>query len=118
MKYRKLIVTGCLLAFSMVPVYASASTERTGLAACTDAMVSGIKTRSGVPLEFRMDKRSSGSATRLGARETFHLDVKDPVSSAVLARADCIVNRRGEVIELIKLPLDSANAEVRAFGMN
>jgi len=117
MKNRKIALTGCAFAFSMIAVFAHASTERAGLAACADAMISGIETSTGNLPGYRVDKRSSISSKKLNVQDAFHLDVRDQASGEVVAKADCIVNAHAEVLQLIELPLDSPDAKRRAIRL-
>lgn len=117
MNNRKLLTIGCALAFSLAPFSAQATTRQAALDACADAMVSELAGANGTPPVYSMAPESDGSAARLRGHETFHLDVRDPASQEVVARADCVVNKRGKVRRLVDLPLSADNAEVRSNSL-
>jgi len=53
----------------------------------------------------------------LKRREVIHLDARDPSSEEVVARADCTVDHRANVRELVNVSLDAADAAERATGL-
>lgn len=117
MNNRKLLTIGCALAVSLAPFSAQAATRQAALDACADAMVSELAGENGIPPGYSMDPASDGSVARLRGHETFHLDVRDPASQEVVARADCVVDKRGKVRRLVDLPLSADNAEVRSNSL-
>lgn len=114
MNKREILNYGCALAVSLAPVTAPAATGQEGLEACVDALVVELADVNGVSLDARLDPESRDSKRRLGQREIFHLDARDPASREIVARADCIVNARAEVRSLTRVPLDAGDAWERA----
>lgn len=118
MNKHKVMKMGLVLAISAVPVHANAVTRQAGLEACAEAMVSGLAESQGSPMVFNLGPDSTGGKKKLAIRETFHLDARDPDSDKVVARKDCVVNKRAEVIRLIEVPLDGPDARIRATTFN
>lgn len=111
----KLLTVGCTIAFSMSSLDTLAKSSRTeGLNACARAIVSEIGSSQGSPLDFSLSPDSDKSSLALGRREIFHLDVRSPKTDDIVARADCIVDRKGRVQEVIDVPLNAEDAGVRA----
>ena len=117
MNNSKILTIGCAIAISLAPHAVKAATMETGLNACADALVSELATSNGAPLGYRVSPESSTSQSRLKRREKIHLDVHNPESREVVARADCTVDNHGQVRKLVTVPLDAADAEERASAL-
>lgn len=111
MNKKSIVVLGSALALSVSPFSASAYTAEKALNACAAALTAEM---SGAELAYSIDENSY-SNTRLKGIETFHLDARDPDSDEVVARADCVVDRRANVKQLKTLPLDAEDAKERAL---
>lgn len=105
---------GFALTLSAAPVGAQATTGPSALDACAKAVVSGMMDSDGAGMTYRLDDSSADTGRGRKAGGMYHLDVRDPHSREVIARADCRVNRRAEVILLKDIPLNAADASVRA----
>lgn len=116
MDKNRFLMMGCSLALTALPVAGQAATFRDGLEACVDALVTELATTNGGPLDARIGADSSHSARRLGSREMIYLDARNPSSEEVVARADCLVDRKGEVVRLTSVPLDGADADERSLS--
>jgi hypothetical protein len=81
-------------------------------------MIKDLANEHSMSGEYNLDRASRSDVTgrRLGVREVFHLDARAEDSDKVLARYDCVVNARAEVITLTTLPLSAADARRRATG--
>ena len=111
----KVLTIGCTIAFSMSSFDALAAETRVeGLNACVEAVVTELSDSQGSPMNFSIAPGSEMSSKRLNRREKFHLDIRNPSSDDVLARADCIVNQNAKVQKLIDLPLDARDAMERS----
>ncbi len=114
MNNTKIISIGCALAMSMVPVSTYAASAQAGLEACMDALVNELASDSSVATNYHLDPDSRDSKSRLGRREVFHLDARDSESRAIVARADCIVDKEARVRRLTSVPLNADDARERA----
>ena len=111
----KLLTAGCAIAFSVSSFDTLAAASRAeGLNACAAAVVTDIGSSQGSPLDFSMSTDSDMSSVKLGQREVFHLDIRSPETDVVVARADCIVDRKARVRKVINVPLDAQDADVRS----
>ena len=116
MEKNRFLTMGFTLALSALPVAAQAATFQDGLEACVDALATELATSNGESLEARIGSDSSRSDHRLGNREMIYLDARNPASQEVVARADCLVDRKGEVLRLNSVPLNGADAEQRSLA--
>lgn len=116
MEKKRLFVIGCSLALTALPAVGQAASFKDGLEACVDALVTEMATSNGEPLDARIGADSSSSNRRLGSREMIYLDARDPSNKEIVARADCLVDRKGEVVRLTNVPLDGADAEERSLS--
>lgn len=118
MNKRKMIEVGFVLAMTAVPFHASALTRDAGLKACAEALVNDLAENQGAPMVYNLDPASKAGNGGMARQEVFHLDAFDPEGDEIVARMDCVVNRKAEVTELIKIPLDGADARERATTFN
>ena len=116
MNNSKILTMGCAVAITLAPYSVKAAYLKDGLDACASAVVSDLASSNGAPLNYSMSKESQPSNSRLRARETIHLDVVDPQSNEVLARADCFVDSRARVKKVVSVPLDEPDAAIRAVS--
>ncbi|MEJ8568650.1 hypothetical protein [Elongatibacter sediminis] len=92
---------------------ATAASGEAGLQACVDALMSEVSATNGAPVNHRM-RRAIPGIKPLGRRTTFHVDAVDPVTQRVVARADCVVNSRAQVLQLTPIENSAPGAPVRA----
>lgn len=118
MSKHKTLKIGLVLAIAAVPVHVHAVTRQAGLEACAEAMVGSLAESQGSAMVFNLDSESKGGKRKLVNRDIFHLDARDPESDKVVARTDCVVNKRAEVIRLTVVPLDGPDARIRATTFN
>ena len=118
MKSTGLKKVGIVLALSAIPFYAHATSSQAGLEACAEAMVNDLAKSQGSPVVFNLSPESKSGTRSLGRREVFHLDAMSPDGQEVVARMDCIVNKKAEVTQLIVVPLDGEDARIRATTLN
>lgn len=116
MNHNKVFTVTCTLAIAMAPFNSEAATRQAGLNACADAMVSKLSTENGAPLGFRLGPDSEKSNAHMSFREIYHLDVRDPNTQEVVARADCVVDRKANVRQLVSVPLGADDASKRAVS--
>ena len=102
------------IAIASLPLYADDTSGQAGLNACADALAKKLETVQGKPVGYNLDSDTKINNEKLKVREIFYLDAKVPNSDVVIARANCIVNDDAEVLKLVVLPLDAAQAQNRA----
>jgi hypothetical protein len=117
MNNSKILAMSCAVAMALAPYSVKAASLQDGLDACASAVVGELATSNGAPLDYSMSENSGGSKARLRVRETIHLDVHDPNSNEVVARADCVVDSRARVKKVVTLPLDQPDAARRAASL-
>lgn len=110
---RSTVLALTLAAASLVPVPADAASGRAGLDACVEALMEELAKTNGAPVGFSM-RRADPGMKPLGRRTTFHVDAMDPKTNRVVARADCVVDSRAEVLELTPVPVSAPPAPRRA----
>lgn len=97
-----------------LPLYAENTNGQAGLDACADALAKKLETAQGKPVGYNLDVDTKINNDKLNVREVFYLDAKVPNTDTVIARANCTVNGDAEVLKLVVLPLDAAQAQNRA----
>jgi hypothetical protein len=117
MKHSKIINLGCAFSMSVVSLSTFAASEQAGLEACVDALSAQLAAKNAVVADYHLSSESLNPDARLGGRVVFHLDARKAASRDVVARADCIVNRRAEVQQLNALPLSADDAAKRAKSL-
>lgn len=118
MNRNKTMILGCIVTLVALPLDGIARTEEAGLNACADAMMQDISSGKPAARSYEVKRLHGGDRRRLYRSGTFHLDARGAESDEILARYDCVVNSRAEVIELKVLPLDAENARARSVSMN
>lgn len=118
MKHSKFMKAGLALVLITTAGHASALTTKAGLDACAKAMVSDLAKNQGTPINYSMDPESKGGKGHLSGYETFHMDARSADGTRIVARMDCVVNKKAEVTRLIIVPLDAKDAETRATTLN
>ena len=113
MNSKKKYLAKCALVMSLVPFQTHATTGQIGLQACADALVNELSISSGTPVNYKMDAANEGFDRKLQSREVFSLYARDPQSSELVSRMDCVVNSRGKVIRLTNKPLDDNTASTQ-----
>ncbi len=117
MNSKKAVMMGCVLTLTAVPAIGMAKSERAGLNACAEAMMSDLAVVEETTREYRVKNLRPSAGRRLHMTNTIHLDARGAESNEVLARYDCTVNSRAEVIELTVLPIEADDASDRALTM-
>lgn len=117
MNNSKILTMGCAVAIALAPFSVKAASLQDGLDACASAVVDELATSNGAPIDYSMSEDSRASKSRSRMTETYHLDVRDPSSDEVVARADCIVDSRARVRKVVTLPLDEPDAAQRAASL-
>ncbi|MFT5521021.1 MAG: hypothetical protein ACI9IA_001621 [Enterobacterales bacterium] len=102
------------IAITSLPLYADDTSGQAGLNACADALAKKLETEQGKPVGYNLDSDTKINNEKLKVREVFYLDAKVPNTDVVIARANCTVNDDAEVLKLVVLPLDAAQAQNRA----
>lgn len=114
MNNSKIFIAGCAVAISMVSTGTQAATRNDGLDACAAAVVSELGNAQGAAMKYSMAPGSDMSKAKLKRREVFHMDIRDPQTREIIARADCTVDEKAAIRELKNLPIDARDAVVRA----
>jgi hypothetical protein len=107
MNSKKRLFAKCTLALAMVPFHAGASTAQAALEACADALVSELSISNGTAVNYRLDSANEGFDRKLRSPERISLYARDPQSSELVSRMDCIVSSKGRVVRLTDMPLDA-----------
>ena len=117
MNHKNIFTFACALAVAMAPLDLKAASRQAGMDACADALVSKLSTDTGTTLNFQLAAGSESSKVKLNFRETYHLDARDPNTQKIIARADCVVDRKAKVRQLVSIPLSADDAAARALGL-
>ena len=113
---KTLMAVSVVLSGSLVSGTAqSAVSGQEGFNACVDALVSSLATAQGHPLQATISEDTAVSNRPLDRRTRIYLDARDPVSREIVAKADCIVGKNGDVLDLEHLPDDAPEAELRSL---
>lgn len=99
---------------AFAPLESEARADRNGLDACAQAMTEQLAGAQGAPLDYRLNEGPDTTGNRARVAGTWYLDAKHPESQAVVARIDCRVNSRAQVVSLKQLPLSAHDAGERA----
>ncbi len=112
-----MVAMGCALALSAAGLEAAPVED--GMKACADAMVQKLSETGSVSKEYALEpgRKFVAKHERLRSRDTFHMDVRSAENNEVMARVDCVVNGRAEVLELNGLPLVAEDASLRAVSV-
>ena len=116
-KIKLKVLTGTVMVGMAFSATAMSATASAGLEACADAMMDEISGTAEKPA-YKVRNLKKEKRDRLSGDEVFYLDAMTKESEKVIGRFDCVVNRRAEVIELTRLPLDAKAAHKRSIGMN
>ena len=100
---------------SVLSVSVEAAPEQKGLQACVDALASNLGSAQGSPVVATISEDFVRSNRQLGLSTTFSLDAYTPDAGEVVARMDCTVNARGQVLRLVRLPNDAPEAKLRSL---
>ncbi|MEM7704043.1 MAG: hypothetical protein AAF358_00735 [Pseudomonadota bacterium] len=105
---------GCALALSAAG--AQAAQVKDGMKACADALVEQLAETRPVSSNYAMGQGRGfiNERDRLRPRESFEMNARSATSHEVIARVDCIVNNRAEVLELKGLPLAAQDVSPKA----
>lgn len=97
---------------AFAPLESEARVDRNGLSACAEALTEQLANAQGAPLDYRLGEGAATNRSRVAG--TWYLDVRHPESRTVVARIDCRVNGRAQVVSLKQLPLSAHDAGERA----
>lgn len=111
MNSKKKIFARCTFAIAMVPFHAHAITGQAGLEACADEMVSKLSQSNGHAVSYQLDSDSQGFDRKMRSLTEFSLYARDPRSSELVSRMDCVVNSRGRIIRLTNIPLEAGKTD-------
>ena len=115
MNGKNTLVTACAVAASLLHTGAEAASARDGLEACVSALTKEISEAQGSGVEARISDDTRAGRGALGGRTIFYLDARDPRTQEIVLKADCIVNSRGRVSSMTRLPDDAPEAAVRSL---
>jgi hypothetical protein len=115
MNGKSTLVMVCAVGASLLHAGAEAASARDGLEACVSALAQEISDAQGAGVDARISDDSRYGRGQLRNRTVFYLDARDPGSAEVVLKADCIVNARGEVKSLNRLPADAPEATERSL---
>jgi hypothetical protein len=115
MKHGKPLFVISALAACMSPMAVPAATGEDGFEACVSALVQDLSDAQGYPLQATISDDTAVADNRLKRRNHYYLDARDPASREIVAKIDCIVNKKAEVVSLKRLPDDAPVAEVRSL---
>ena len=110
MNSKKKFLFKCTLAVALAPFNTYATTGHAGLEACADALVSELSTTNGTSVSYKLDPANEGFDRKIRSIEQFSLYARDPQSSKVVSRMDCVINEKGRVIRLTNMPLNAEDS--------
>lgn len=110
MNSKKRLLVKCSLAMAIVPFHANATTAQTGLEACADALVNELSISNGSTVSYQLNSANEGFDRKLRSPERISLYARDPHSSELVSQMDCFVNKKGHVIRLTNIPLDTVES--------
>ena len=113
MKGKSMFVAGCVAMATLTHTGAEAASGREGLEACVQALTQKMSEAQGSGINARISDDSTGHDRRLVSPTLFSLDARDTRDGEIVYKADCVVNARGKVQRLVRLPMDAPDAEVR-----
>jgi len=105
---RKIALLATIAALS--PVISNASSETASVKACASAFATSLASAGAAAPAFKLDYRASaGSAFAdfFKTESTFSLVAHDPKTGAVIARANCSTDVRGNVTAIAAMPLNA-----------
>jgi len=106
MNSKKKLLFKCSLAMVLVPFHSHATTGQIALEACADALVSELSTSNGSEVRYKLDSANEGFDRKMRSIERISLYARDPQSSELVSKMDCVVNSKGRVIRLTEQPLE------------
>ena len=115
MNGRNTLMVVCAAGATLLHSGAEAASARDGLEACVSALARNISEAQGAAVEARISDDSRYGRGDLGNRTIFYLDARDPRSAEVVLKANCVVNARGQVRSLTRLPADAPEAAERSL---
>ena len=110
MNSKKMLLAKCTIAMAMIPFHTHATTGQVALEACADALVSELSSSSGAAVSYQLDSANEGFDRKMQSLERISLYARDPQSSELVSKMDCVVNSRGRVIRLTNMPLEAPEA--------
>jgi len=113
MKGKSMFVASCVAVAALAHPGAEAASGRDALEACVQALTKEISEAQGTGVNARISEDSSGHERRLNSPAMFSLDARNAADGEIVYKADCMVNSRGEVQRLVRLPVDAPSAETR-----
>jgi hypothetical protein len=111
---RTIFVMSFAAAVAVAPSTSEARADRDGLEACAAALTDQLASAQGAPVDFRFNDRSHAVSRRGASAGIWYLDAKHPETQEVVARIDCRVNSRAQVVSLEAVPLSANDARTRA----
>ena len=108
MNSKKKLLAKCTIVMAMVPFHTHATTGQVGLEACADALASELSSSNGTAVSYQLDSANEGFDRKIQSLERISLYARDPQSSELVSKMDCIVNRKGRVIRLTNIPLEAS----------
>lgn len=115
MNGKKAMVCMSAVAASILSISVEAASGQDGLEACVSALTKELSSTQGNAVQARISEDSQVATRRLSDVTTYHLDARDPQDHDIVARMDCVVDEKGRVKRLVKLPDDAPDAEVRSL---
>ena len=108
MNSKRKLLAKCTTAMAMVPFHTHATTGQVGLEACADALASELSSSNGTAVSYQLDSANEGFDKKMQSVERISLYARDPQSSKLVSKMDCVVNRKGRVIRLTNIPLEAS----------
>ena len=115
MNRKKAMVCACAVAASILNTSVEAASGQEGLEACVSALTRDLSSAQGSAVHAQISEDSKVATRRLDQVTTYHLDARNSSNHGIVARVDCIVDEKGRVKRLVKLPNDAPDAETRSL---
>jgi len=115
MNGKKAMVCAAAVAASILSISVEAASGQDGLEACVSALTKELSSAQGSAVAARISEDSHVPTRRLDNVTTYHLDARDSANNGIVARMDCVVDDKGRVKRLVKLPDDAPDADIRSL---
>ncbi|MGK2926507.1 MAG: hypothetical protein ACSLE2_12900 [Lysobacterales bacterium] len=112
---KRILFVACAVAAAGIHPGAEAASGQDGFEACVAALAREISETQGAGVNVRISEETRVHARKLDRRNVYFLDARDALGSDHVVKADCVVDARGAVKSLERLPADAPEAAERSL---
>jgi hypothetical protein len=112
---KRILFVACAVAAAGIHPGAEAASGQDGFEACVAALAREISETQGAGVNVRISEETRVHARKLDRRNVYFLDARDAMGSDQVVKADCVVDARGTVKSLERLPADAPEAAERSL---